>query len=121
MDYCPEEHKFLLHHQVETSSSLHKPGTQTRGETVGDDQGTVPTEPSPEGQQLIMDWKLTLFNEICACRACGGSGKQRGEKQEGGEEGELEAEGGGQRQGVVVVVVVMERERLQGIEGMKQD
>lgn len=43
-------------------------------------------------------------------------GKQKGEKQEGGEETELEAEGGRQRQ-----VVVMERERLQGIEGMKQD
>lgn len=46
----------------------------------------------------------------------GESGKQKGEKQGGGEERELEAEGGRQMQ-----VVVMERERLQGIEGMKQD
>lgn len=59
-----------------------------------------------------MDWKLTLFNEICACWACGWRmlrvvGKKRAKsKKKKHEESELVAEGQRQTQ-----VVLMKKER----------
>lgn len=127
VDYCPQVHQFLLYHQVETQSPLHKPLKQRRGQTAGDDQGNVQTERHrlPSGVQPLrrVSNLLWIGNYLCLMRSvlvgpAGESGKQGG-KQEQGEEAELGPEGGGQRQ-----VVATERRKAgkmqKGNEGIHQ-
>lgn len=105
--------RYKLNHHAQTSKedtqhdSLWQAQTDRKRQPVQYDMTVRAT--SPEGQWLIMDWKLTLFNEICACWACGwgmlkavgkqgAKSKKRGGKRIGGRETKTDA-GGGDEEG----------------------